>query len=260
MQVKTLALIPLIAACGGSPSARPAPAPHAHARHVEEPAPEEEKTNENDDLQVEGALGSIDMSNVQRVIQANGDAISDCQTRNIGKLWYIGGQMTLKFRIARDGTIKSFGMTDSDVGNYGIERCVADLAFKLDFGKPKRGEAEFSFPISFDARANVKVYNPPKLEQALAKVNLKGCKDDAAAGGQKVPAYTMTFYVTPAGKVTSVGFAGAEPLPDVYASCVVNKMKAAKLPSLGESIIKSTWSVAAGASSVTGRTRRASRR
>src|SRR5438034_1341675 len=110
MRKTSLALIPILAACGGASAAQPAPAPHPHARHVEAPPVAEEKTNENDDLQIEGALGTIDMSNVQRVIQDNGAAISDCQTRNIGKLWYIGGQMTLKFRIARDGTIKTFGM------------------------------------------------------------------------------------------------------------------------------------------------------
>src|SRR3954469_22510862 len=126
MQRHSLALISILAACGGGSSAKPEPTVHEHAQRREMPAPPEEKTNENDDLQLEGALGTIDMSNVQSVIQANGQAISDCQTQNIGKLWYIGGQMTLKFRIARDGTIKTFGITENDVGNYAIERCVSD--------------------------------------------------------------------------------------------------------------------------------------
>ncbi len=235
----------LLLGCGGGGAAvkKPAPTP--------KPTPTEElptRDPEPDDgLQVEGLLGSIDMYQVNRAIERVGTQINDCQSKNIGKLWYIGGTLTMKFRIARDGAVKSVAPVESDVGSYAIEKCVLDLVSALDYGKPRGGEAEFSLPIQFEARTSTGSWDEDRVTTALRAVktfaaDMAECRK-ATPPGVKLPAHSMTLYVAPGGKVTSAGFSGDGIVPEPYALCVVEKAKLWKLSDTGGEIVKAAWVV-----------------
>jgi hypothetical protein len=211
-------LLATLVACGGG------------AKHAEEPKPEPERTRvplaseddeEPDDVQVEGLMGHIDRSDIQPVIERSWDRVQNCYTGGIGKKRYVGGLMELKFRVARDGTVKHVHVARGTLGSWPVEKCILELARAMSFPKPKGGEAEFSFPIDFpsrgrtiamdDARATTEL--PPKL------VNLSKCSEDAE---EPIPGrIDVTLYIGPGGKVTSAGFAtdGADDIPDAWGDC-----------------------------------------
>jgi TonB family protein len=207
-----------LAACGGGGKqviAEPEPAPPPTRTPVDDGEEEEP-----DDVEVEGLLGRLDRADIQPVIEQSWDQVQSCYSEQSGGLRYVGGQVELKFRVARDGTVKHVHVLHGSLGAWPVEKCVLGLARAMTFPKPKGGEAEFTFPIDFPSRgrtiamddARVSGEVAPKLE-ALAK-----CVD-ASAG--MPPAVAVTIYVGPGGAVTMAGFAadGNEPIPDGWADC-----------------------------------------
>jgi len=237
--------VAVLAGCGsGGQAVKEQPKPTAKPTPVEELPTRD--PDQPDELVVEGLLGSIDMYQVNRAIEGVGAEINACQSKNIGRLWYIGGTLNLKFRIALDGAVKSVAPVESDVGNYAIERCVLDLVGALDYGKPRGGEAEFSLPSQFEARSSTTPWPEERVTAALRGVktfsaDMAECRQ--AAFGNKLPAHSMTLYIAPGGKVTSAGFSSDGQVPDGYAQCVVEKAKLWKLADTGGEIIKAEWTV-----------------
>lgn len=235
----------LAVACGGGApkhAAEPAPAPVSTRTPVDEP-----DDDGDSDVQVEGLMGHIDRVDIQPVIERSWDQVQACYSGVIGKMRYIGGQMELKFRIARDGTVKRVHVARGTLGSWPVEKCVLELARAMTFPKPKGGEAEFSFPIDFpsrgrtiamdDGRAQTEL--PPKLAK-LAK-----CTHDAqdADDGQAVPGrIDVTLYIGPGGTVTSAGFATEETddIPEAWADCAHAEATTWKLTDPRGSVWKAT--------------------
>ncbi len=216
-------LLLTLVACGGGGQ-----------KHVEEPKPErpptrvpieaeedEDDSGGADEVQVEGLMGHIDRADIQPVIERSWDEVQSCYSGGIGKKRYVGGLVELKFRIARDGSVKRVHVARGTLGAWPVEKCVLELARAMSFPKPKGGEAEFSFPIDFpsrgraiamdDARASTEL--PPKLAK------LTKCNQDAE--GPVPRKIDVTLYVGPGGAVTSAGFAtdGSDDIPEAWADC-----------------------------------------
>jgi TonB family protein len=210
----------------------PAPAPPP-------PAPEPDH-----DLKVSGTLGSLTDEEIAAPFQARWEEIRGCYEDAHKKLWYLGGRVELRLRIATSGEPKQVYVSSSTMGSYEAERCLVQAAQKLRFAAPHGGpEAEFTYPIEFRARAATEEWDASRVSPGLARHrrDVAACRARAPSG---LPAaLTMTLYVAPGGKITSAGLSADAPLADAFATCLVEKTRAWRLDDPLGRIAKATVSV-----------------
>lgn len=240
-------LVAALVGCGGS-----------GPRQVEEPKPEpvvaepeeDDDEEEPDDIEVEGLLGTLDVADIQPVIDRHARKLVACHRDHIGALRYVGGKVELKFRVARDGTVRRVQVASGDLGAWPVEKCVLGVARQMTFPPPRGGEAEFSFPIDFPAQGRV-----VRLDElsATAELGARLGDLDACAAEAGVPPpreVQVTVYVAVGGAVTSAGFATTsdEPFDDAWGDCAVGRLMALRLSDPRGQVWKaSSWYGAFGA-------------
>ncbi|MBI5480839.1 MAG: AgmX/PglI C-terminal domain-containing protein [Deltaproteobacteria bacterium] len=208
--------------CGGSP---PPKTQAPQERVIDAPPSRTTDTDgtPDDGMKVggDGILGSLDEEVVGRTLQPKLEEFSGCFNKH-KRLQYVGGTITLRYRVARDGSVKRLGYL-SDLGSWQVERCVLDIARAVGFPRPKGGEAEFEYPAAFRPKQRHQVWDSDRISADIHKHErqLKAC-----AGAPK--SYALTFYIGAGGKTTSVGFSSPEPWGngmDAFAECVVEKAR-----------------------------------
>jgi hypothetical protein len=167
------------------------------------------------DFRVDGTLGRLDDAVVQKAVADAGAAIEACYRDNVGALRYVGGKLVIRAVVGRDGKVSSAQVADGDLGAWPVERCLVDVARRLDFGKPQGGDAEVRIPLEFAARGPVTVMDESDSEREL-RAGLRALRT-ACAGGPKEA--TVTAYVAAGGRVTSVGFAADAKLGPAWCDC-----------------------------------------
>jgi len=202
------------------PAPAPAPAPVA-------------KERPDDDMVVEGTLGSLTDDEISGPFQRRWSDVSRCYATEKQKLRYLGGKIELKFRVGHGGEPKSVHVQGSTVGSWEAERCILEIARGLTFSKPHGGkEAEFVYPIEFRSEAPVTPWagDDKRVVAALPRLkrDVAGCA--AKASGTKPPAgMVVTVYVGPGGKIASAGLHADAAVDETLATCVADKARTWRL-------------------------------
>lgn len=234
----------LVMACGGTAKKEVLRPPAETRASSERERPAEP---EDEELEVEGLLGTIDMSDVQPILSRRADALVACYEEESGLPPYVGGQIELKFRVNRDGSLKHVQVAEGNLGAWPVEKCLLGVARSLTFPRPRGGEAEFRFPLEFSGRGSVAVMNE---DQARRELSGKLREWATCPGAEDVPMEVqLTVYVGAHGAVTSAGLTalGAEPFPDAWADCAVAKAMAWTLSDPRGRIVKASSVYAHGA-------------
>jgi len=177
------------------------------------------------DFRVDGTLGRLDDGVVQRAVAAAGASLEACYRDNAGGLRYVGGKVTVRAVVGRDGKVSHAQIADGDLGAWPVEKCLVDVTRKLDFGKPQGGDAEVRIPLEFAAGGPVTVRDEADSERELGK-GLRALRS-ACAGGPKEA--MVTAYVAAGGRVTSVGFAADAKLASAWCDCADKRARAWQL-------------------------------
>jgi hypothetical protein len=205
-------------ACGGAPKKEGPTAPKEArpARETQRPA----EPQEDEELEVEGLLGTLEMSEVQPLLSRHESRLIACYEKQPGLPPYVGGQVELKFRVNRDGSLKHVQIGNGDLGAWPVEKCLLGVARSLTFPKPRGGEAEFRFPLEFSGRGSVAVMNEDQARRELSGKFRELAKCDVSGVEAQV-----TVYIGAHGAVTSAGLTslGQEPFSDEWADCAVDK-------------------------------------
>jgi TonB family protein len=73
-----------------------------------------------------------------------------CYQRELTKNPTLGGKITVKFTIAKDGTVSSASTKSSTMGNEAVETCINTRFMKFQFPEPKGGGVVIvSYPFIF---------------------------------------------------------------------------------------------------------------
>jgi hypothetical protein len=73
-----------------------------------------------------------------------------CYQRELTKNPNLGGKITIKFVIAKDGSVSKSDVKSSSMGNGAVEGCIADRFLKFQFPEPKGGGIVIvSYPFIF---------------------------------------------------------------------------------------------------------------
>jgi hypothetical protein len=238
-------LVLALAACGGSTHAKTEAKTEPERQPTRVPiAPQDDDDDDSGpgDVQASGMLGTLQTADIQPVIEKSWNDVETCFTDHAARLRYVGGHVELKFRVARDGTVKHVHVAVGDLGAWPVEKCVLELAQAMTFPRPKGGEAVFSFPIDFPARSRTVSMEAGRAASDIGPRLKKLGKCNQASDGDAVPPLDITLYVGPGGKVLSVGFAsnGDEPIPFGWADCVHDEITTWKLTDPRGAVAKTT--------------------
>jgi outer membrane biosynthesis protein TonB len=95
-------------------------------------------------------LGALDRSLVDDVIKRNMNQIRYCYQRQLNRSPHLAGKITIKFVIARDGSVSAASVKSSSMKNDAVENCLASRFLRLQFPRPKGGGIVMvSYPFMF---------------------------------------------------------------------------------------------------------------
>lgn len=240
----------LVAACGGK--APPPPPPK-----VEAPPPRPTRviveTDKDDEPQDDGVTfvhrrGQMGQDAIQAGLAPHTQELTDCYMSKVGKRRWLGGHVVLHWNIKSDGTVTSVKLSESDLGNWDIEKCLLDAARTATFGKPDGGDATFTVPLDFSARGHAQIWDEDKSLRAIGGqlAKLDTCPDPktapkapkaaakapkAAKRSEKPVNVTVTLYVGPHGKTESVGFSSPNTeITEDWMACAAKAATTWRLP------------------------------
>lgn len=95
-------------------------------------------------------LGALDKSLIDAVIKRNMNQIRYCYQRELTKNPSLGGKITVKFVIAKDGTVSSATTKTSTMNSPVVESCINGRFMRFQFPEPKGGGIVIvSYPFIF---------------------------------------------------------------------------------------------------------------
>jgi pSer/pThr/pTyr-binding forkhead associated (FHA) protein len=95
-------------------------------------------------------LGALDKSLIDAVIKRHMNQIRYCYQRELTKNPNLGGKVTVKFVIAKDGSVSKASIKSSSLGNKSAESCITGRFRRFRFPEPKGGGIVIvSYPFIF---------------------------------------------------------------------------------------------------------------
>ncbi len=210
--------LPTAVACGGGGDATKPAQGHAAPATSGAEAPR----GSQGPMQVGGLLGSIPRHAVEQTLNARIERFGRCFFARSEQLEVLGGRMTLKFRIATDGSVRWVLPARSSVGDRDTERCVLEKAATVRFPPPTGGEAEASW--SFEMEPDERIRPPASVHvsqfEALAVEHASGLRR-ACGGGP----FEVTVYIAPGGQLLAAGVATDDPEQASALDCVITQVR-----------------------------------
>lgn len=95
-------------------------------------------------------IGGLTRGQIDEVIQRSMAQIRYCYQRELNRQPDLAGKVTVKFTIARDGTVSSSAVKTSSLGNESAESCLVGRFYRMNFPEPMGGGAVLvSYPFLF---------------------------------------------------------------------------------------------------------------
>lgn len=197
--------------------------------------------------QVQQELGSIDQKAVERTFAKLQGALDKCHAQGRDRVELLSGDVKVFLRVDQAGKVRWGYFEDSSLGDRETEKCILAVFSGASWPKPEGGEAEIRHGFGWGPggeRAPT-AWGPEKASKAVeeskdAKKDVEKCK--AGVSGD----FKVTAYVEPDGKNGKFLGIGVVP-PNKEAAdkvdCVVEALKAVKLPSPGSYPAKVTFSL-----------------
>ena len=99
-------------------------------------------------------LGEVDKSAIDQVIKRHMNQIRYCYQRALVNEPELAGKVTVKFVIAKDGTVSSAEVKSTTMNNSTVEHCILGRFLRMQFPVPRGGGvAIVSYP--FDRAGSV---------------------------------------------------------------------------------------------------------
>lgn len=216
-----LATAAIVAGCATAPPKKAdEPKFESHHKAVN---PLDVSSGPDDGMKVQGLTGTLDPGQVRDALDSTLPAATRCYSQESRRRPYMGGEMQMKFRVNRDGSVKQVILVSSTVGSLEMERCVLKALAATSFPRPTGGgEAEFNYPLTFPARMGSQSWEADRVADAMKKIRKSLAKEAVPVG------LVVTFYLNPRGEVECAGMHSADNVDEALADKVVETFKAAK--------------------------------
>lgn len=192
----------------------------------------------DDGLAIEGLMGTISEMAVSRALSPRMGRFAQCFAERYDDLDVVGGRIRFSFRLKTDGTVKWVFPQASTIGDRQTEACLVDVAQRTRFERPRGGEAEFTWPLAFDAPDDIRPpvnWEPTRAEDAVAA---HGAEVRSSCG--RGP-FIVTAYVNPGGEVKAAGVSTTEQTSAEGLDCVATAVAGWTMPDPGSYLAKVTF-------------------
>jgi TonB family protein len=180
------------------------------------------------EMAMQNELGVVQGIDVEEVIEGHFDEVRSCYQRAGKAQKYAGGKVTLRFVISGSGQAEDVLVVASDLGNYGVERCLVDVGRRLKFKAPEGNKATtFDYPVEFRSTHEMAVMDldGPKIEHDISGLLPRL----AACGRLAADDVTAIMYIEPSGFPGSVGLAAATNFDESVAGCIIHMIQHSRM-------------------------------
>ena len=178
---------------------------------------------EKEEMRVEGLMGTLHNWEIQPVINKYFPRIVKCYTKVLERFPFVGGKLTLSFRIKTDGSVKWVYVSSSTVGSQSLHDCIVKEAMKFRFPKPHGGEAEFSYPLEL-APAEDKE-EAPTLDLSYIEEEINRSMDKLEICTNNKEGFKIGIYFDTSGKVVEAGVSIPDKESNDSIECILNIIK-----------------------------------
>lgn len=192
-----------------------------------------------DEMTVEGTLGSLPTGVVRRTIQAKHPQMTACFTARYATLPVLGGRIGFTLRVANDGSVRAVRLTTSTVGDRDTERCIVALARSLRFPPPTGGEAEVRETFELAPQSGMRpptAWTEARVRPTVAR-SLEGLRRRCNVGAARV---SLTVIIGPSGRAVMVGVSSDDEVRDAAFDCLAQAAAGFSYPDPGSYYAKAT--------------------
>lgn len=193
----------------------------------------------DDQIVIEGTLGSLPTGVVRTTLQARHADMTACFTSRYTVMPMLGGRIAYVLRVATDGSVRAVRLVESSVGDRETERCLARIGRGLRFPRPTGGEAEVRETFELPSRPGMR---PPtdwpesRVRSAVGR-NIEGLRRRCNLGQAQV---ALTVIIGPGGRAATAGVASPGELGDAALDCVAQAAMGFGYPNPGSYYAKTT--------------------
>jgi len=226
------------AACGepAAPPAASAPAAQSGGSELTNFAP-------RGGMQVEGILGTIPQTRIERALQEKLPLFQRCFFEGSAEVPALAGAVQFYFHVDLSGAVEWVIPRKSNVGHRGTELCVLSHAKRTKFPAPRGGgPAEFSWGFELDQPPGV--HQPIVWEQDhVAEVLTQHRAELAACALQAPGELDVTTYIAPGGSVLSAGAAARTEAAAQQVDCILAAVRSWQFPDPGSDAVKVSFTL-----------------
>jgi len=197
------------------------------------------------EMAMQNEIGVVQDVDVEQVIEVHFDDIRNCYQRAGKAQKYAGGKVTLRFLIGGSGQAEDVLVIASDLGNYGVERCLVDVGRHLTFKAPEGHKATtFDYPVEFRSTHEMAVMD---LDGSKIEHDISGLLPRLAACGRlAADDVTAIMYIEPSGFPGSVGLAAATNFDESVAGCIIHMIQHSRMSTvLPNHVVRCNFSIPA---------------
>jgi hypothetical protein len=169
----------------------------------------------------EAEIGGLSHDDVAKQFDELRPELMDCVAHATTQLSAIGGRVSLRMRVGRDGSLRWAYLSDSTLGNRDAERCVLDTVKSQTWPKPLSGDglAEMGFEVDpADPPAALPSSKRTLLEKRAGKAT-RSCREGIRGG------FRATVYLARSGKLLSAGVTPPDQRGETASDCIADALR-----------------------------------
>jgi TonB family protein len=227
----------------------------AEAESAERPAVKRRKTvkpstqaaREEQKVAVDGIEGTLSRFDVDVALEKRGKEFARCHESRARRVPALAGNVAFQIHVLRSGEVGDVNVSESDLGDRALERCLSEAIQAARFPAPNGGEADITWRMLLEPagrRRQTEQWPTARVERVLRKRQgalLETC--DA----ERLGPFRVTAYVSRSGRVLAAGVAARQATAPATIDCIADGLRSWSMPKPRKSIAKVSFPLRTGA-------------
>lgn len=179
---------------------------------------------------VRGITGSYNRGDVHDIMATRTNALLDCVDKRPRHLRFVNGVIAFHFVVGSQGQVLDVYPSQSDVGCFELEQCLADVVAQTRFMPPcgsQQTELDWNMRVEKDWKSDPEPLHPRNLRKALQRY---AADTYEACDVKRRIRFMVTAYVGPGGRVLSSGLIPNRRVEIDQIECMANEINRWRVP------------------------------
>lgn len=216
----------------------------------EEPAreePSQRAERQEQKVAVDGIEGTLSPFDVRVTLEKRAAAFASCHEPRARRVPALAGKVEFQIHVLKSGAVGAVNVSDSDLGDRVLERCLSEAIQGARFPSPNGGEADVTWRMLLEPAGEkhaTEQWDSQRVARVLRKHQsalLETC--DA----ERLGPFRATAYVSRSGRVLAAGVAAKQAASADTIDCIAKGLRSWSMPKPRRSIAKVSFPLRAGA-------------